>query len=381
MIAILSVIVVLYLALIASLTLGLRWLPAFEPVDSESETSFSIVVVFRNEKDQLPDLIHHLGQLNYPSDKFEVLLVNDGSDDGSVEIVKSLQKNTPALILRILELEKESRSPKKEALELGAREASYDWIITTDADCMMGPDYLSAYDQFLKKQPARMVAGPVICEAGDSFLHRFQALDFLSLQGSTMGGFGARDSIPFIRPFMCNGANLCYDKKTFRQLGGYEGNKDIASGDDVFLLEKMLDKHESEVRFIKSKAALIRTRPKETWKSLIEQRKRWAAKSTSYKNGFARLVGLLVILTNLSLLAGLFLGVSGSASWSHLGILFVMKINLDFVLIYNTAPIGDQQEVMKSFVTSSLLYPFFVVWVALQSLTGNYVWKGRTYKK
>ena len=118
---------------------------------------------------------------------------------------------------------------------------SFDWIVTTDADCVMGSDFLRAYDQFLTLHTTKIVAGPVVCVADDSFLQGFQALDFLSLQGSTMGGFGGRDSILLVRPFMCNGANLCYDKKAFLDLGGYEGNKDIASGDDVFLLEKMLE--------------------------------------------------------------------------------------------------------------------------------------------
>lgn len=381
MIWVLVTIMALYFVLIAAFTLGMRRLPSFEPGNEKPQHSFSIIVVYRNEKDNLPVLTKHLDQLNYPKDKYEVILIDDASMDGSLDLVKTLERDLTELNMKIHEFNTPSSSPKKDALEMGVGEASFDWIITTDADCVFDPNYLNAYDQFLISHRAKMVAGPVVCATGDSFLHRFQALDFLSLQGSTMGGFGGKGAIPFLRPFMCNGANICYSKEAFLELGGYEGNKEIASGDDVFLLEKMLQNHKNEVHFIKSRSALVQTRPKDTWKGLTEQRKRWASKSTSYKNGFAKTVGLLVLLANFSLIIGLVLGLAGSIPWTYLGVLFVMKINVDFLLIYSTASLWEEEQAMKSFVASSFLYPFFVVWVALLAFNGKYEWKGRTFNK
>lgn len=381
MIGVLASIMVLYIVLIAAFTVGMRRLPSFEPLSRNFLHAFSILVVFRDEEDNLPVLVKHLEQLNYPKDKFEVILIDDGSRDRSQDLIKSFQRDLPKLKMRLYELKDPTSSPKKDALEMGVKEAAFDWIITTDADCVFGADFLNAYDQFLNLHPAKMVAGPVIYKTEDSFLHRFQSLDFLSLQGSTMGGFGAKGFIPFLGPFMCNGANICYKKQAFLELGGYQGNKEIASGDDVFLLEKMLESHENEVHFIKSRSALVKTLPKESWKGLTEQRKRWAAKSTSYKGVFAKTVGILVLLANISLILGLVLGFTGLMPWSYFGLLFVMKINVDFLLIYNTASLWDQEQVMKSFVTSSILYPFFVVWIALLSLGGSYTWKGRNFKK
>ena len=381
MIGVLASIMVLYIVLIAAFTVGMRRLPSFEPVTGNFLHSFSILVVFRDEKDNLPLLVQHLEQLDYPKDKFEVILIDDGSRDGSQDLVKSFHRDLPKLKMRLYKLKEPTSSPKKDALEIGVNEAAFDWIVTTDADCVFGSDFLKAYDQFLNLHPTKMVAGPVIYKAGDSFLHRFQALDFLSLQGSTMGGFGGKDFIPLLGPFMCNGANICYDKKAFLELGGYEGNREIVSGDDVFLLEKMLESHENEVHFIKSRSALVETLPKESWKGLTEQRKRWASKSTSYKSVFAKAVGILVLLANFSLILGLILGLTGSMPWSYFGVLFVMKINVDFLLIYNTASLWDQEQVMKSFVMSSILYPFFVVWIVLLSLGGGYTWKGRNFRK
>jgi hypothetical protein len=64
-------------------------------------------------------------------------------------------------------------------------------------------------------------------------LHHFQQLDIASLQGATIGSFGIN------KGFMCNGANFVY-QILFQELNGFHGNDTIASGDDVFLLQKRL---------------------------------------------------------------------------------------------------------------------------------------------
>ena len=381
MIGLIAAIIVLYVILIGALTAGVHRLSTFEPIDIEPEHGFSILVVFRDEMENLKSLIEHLKQLDYPTDKFEVLLIDDDSEDGSADLLKSFKEEDPEFNMKVLKFQSASSSPKKEAIEMGLGKASFDWIITTDADCAMGPDFLKSYDQFLTLHSAKLVAGPVVCNADDSFVQGFQALDFLSLQGSTMGGFGGHGSIPFLKPFMCNGANLCYNKKAFLELGGYEGNKNVASGDDVFLLEKMLEHHETEVHFIKSGSALVQTQPKKTWKSLASQRVRWAAKSTSYENRFAKAVSILVLLANFSLVLGLTLALAGQLGWYYLGLLFLLKINVDFALIYSTASLWEQQGPLKSFVSASFVYPFFILWVALLSLRGGYEWKGRTFDR
>lgn len=375
------IIVALYGILILSLGYRSRSLAQFEPNSSPAEHSFSILVVFRNEAENLTGLMQKLKELNYPRDRFEVLLIDDDSEDGSLSLALKFRDSNTELDLKVLESRSSSSAPKKEALEKGVQCAKHPWIITTDADCSFGSEFLRAYDQYLQSHKTKFVAGPVTLSAGNSFLQRFQLLDFLSLQGSTMGSFGTDEVRSWIRPFMCNGANLCYERDAFLQLKGYEGNRHLASGDDVFLLEKMLAEHREEVRFIKSRAAVVSTVPKKSWKELVEQRRRWASKTSSYENKFGKGVGILVFLTNLALVSGLGLSLFGTLEWSVLGILFLIKINVDFVLIYATASFLDQSEAMQSYVASSFLYPFFVVYVALLSLTPSYQWKGRSFKK
>lgn len=376
-----SIFVFLYGLLILALTSGFRRLEEFEPGVSPALNSFSIIVVFRNEAHNLKHLLSNLKNLNYPEDKFEILLIDDESEDASPEIVAKFKEENPGLDITIIENRPISDSPKKDAVEKAVGKAKYDWIMTTDADCILKSVHLRAYDQFLQKNKSLFVAGPVVCTSDDSYLKRFQLLDFLSLQGSTMGSFGGRSLIPMLKPFMCNGANMCYRKDAFNDLGGYEGSRHIASGDDVFLLEKMLAKDPDQVRFIKSRAATVHTQPQNSWKELVEQRKRWAAKTSSYSNGFGKAVGILVLLANLSLIIGLIFALAAVVPWALYGVLFLFKINVDFILLYNTSLFFDKQEAMRSYVASALIYPFFTVLVALLAINGSYKWKGRFFKK
>ena len=377
----LSITIGLYGVLIFILARGTRRLEEFVPDDSPAVHSFSIIVVFRNEIENLSGLVENLKGLAYPADKYEVLLIDDDSEDGSVEEIHRLQAAHPGLGIRLVENETFRFSPKKEAIEKGVRMAKFDWIITTDADCMLQREHLRALDQFLQAREPNLVAGPVICTADDSFLQRFQLLDFLSLQGSTLGAFGMHRPGSLLSPFMCNGANLCYKRKAFIECGGYAGNEHIASGDDVFLLEKMLALDSEKVRFLKSRANVVQTLPKPSWKELLEQRKRWAAKTSSYGNAFGKVVGILVLLANLGLVLGLSMAFAGLITWNLLGLLFLVKLNVDFLLIYRAASFFERTEAMRSFLTSSLLYPFFVLIVSLSSIGGSYRWKGRRFTK
>ena len=371
----------LYGILILAFAMGSRRLEDFNPDSLPAVNTFSILVVFRNEIENLPGLVDSLKALDYPRNRFEILLIDDDSSDGSLEMARELQSANPELLIRILENGCFTSSPKKEAIEKGVARAQFDWILTTDADCRLQRQHLLVLDRYIREKEPLLVAGPVICEADDSLLQRFQLLDFLSLQGSTMGSFGMQSPGSLIRPFMCNGANLCYNREAFKVCDGYEGNKHIASGDDLFLLEKMLARDSDRVGFVKSTAAVVSTRPKPSWKALLEQRKRWASKTSSTGSAFGKLTGVLVLLTNLGLILGLGLALAGQFEWRLLGILFLVKINLDFLLIYRTAKFFGRTEALRAYLASSLIYPFFVLFVSLSTLGGSYQWKGRAYNK
>lgn len=370
-----------YLFLIGSLAFGFDKIKPFILEEAEAKTTFSVIIPFRNEAENLPKLLKSIERLQYPKHLFEVILVDDASEDASVSVIKkvldtnsSTDKCTRTNI-RVIDNVRESNSPKKDAITSAIQMAKYDWIITTDADCVLPKFWLDTFDAFIQKNDANFIVAPVTYSNVHSFLDRFQLLDFLSLQGATIGGFGMQ------KPFLCNGANLAYKKDFFKAAQGFQGNNNIASGDDIFLLEKALKQDAKQVHYLKSEHAMVTTEAERTITDLISQRVRWASKSANYKNNFAKVIGLIVLFMNASLICGLALSIVGVSNFNMLVYLFLIKCSIDFLLLFKTVRFYQQESYLASFIFSCLLYPFFSIYVVFVSVFSNYKWKGRAFSK
>lgn len=366
---------IIYLGLIFSFTIGFYKVSLLKNNDKTPKNRFSIVIPFRNEAHNLPNLLQSLSALNYPSELFEILLVNDDSEDNFNPIISAFIKQNPNLNLRLFQNIRKTNSPKKDAINTAINFSNFEWIVTTDADCIVPVNWLPLFNQFIETEQPVFISAPVKFCTQNSFLHHFQQLNFTSLMGSTIGGFGIE------KPFMCNGANLCYHKATFYAVNGFEENTNIASGDDIFLMEKMLKAYPKKVKFLKSANAIVETNSENTWKLFINQQIRWASKSASYKNMFAKFVGIVVFLENLWVLI---LGISAlifPKFWIYVMLVFLAKIIADFILITKTSIFLKSTKSLKYYLPVSLVYPLFIVFTGYLSTFKNYEWKGRRFKK
>ncbi len=368
-------ITVIYVVLIIAFVIGIDRVQNFGNTKGTHQYKFSILIPFRNEKNNLPTLLKSLSKLNYPLDKFEIFLINDASSDNYKTLIENFQNKNKELQIHLINSKRKSNSPKKDAIETAIIQTNFDWIITTDADCIIPKNWLNNFDVFIQNNYSKMIVAPVAFIHKNNFLNNFQILDFLSLQGSTIGGFGIN------KPFLCNGANLAYNKHSFHEVNGFVGNEHIAGGDDIFLLEKFINTFPKKVHYLKSETSIVKTKAQPTLNQLINQRIRWAAKTSSYTNNFGKLVGFIVFITNLYLIFLFIYATLNCISWQHFGIVFLIKFNVDFLLIYKTSKIFNQQEALKKYLISSLLYPVFNVFIALLSFFKKFEWKGRTFKK
>lgn len=363
---ILGTVFLIYILFIGQLIYGFLQMKRFSKVEFTPKTTFSIVVPFRNEKENLPNLLHSISLLYYPREWVEIILVDDDSDDEfriqnsefRIQIVKNIRK---------------SNSPKKDAIETAIQVAKNDWIITTDADCLVQKDWLKTFDQYIQKNEVEMVASGVCYVPKNGFLSAFQNLDFLSLQGATIGSFGIE------KPFMCNGANFAYSKTFFKKLNSFQGNETIASGDDVFLLQKAVSAAPEKVGFLLAKESIVATKPVATWTELFQQRVRWASKSTGYSSVYGKLLALVVFVGNLAWIVSFLLWLTSVLDQNIFMLFVALKFLIDFILIYKTANFFESK--LQYVLASSLLYPFLSVSVAVYSLFGNYSWKGRNFRK
>ncbi len=374
MMILLFTVLFLYLLAMGWILVGTTKLASVKLVKMEPRTKFSIVVPFRNERDNLPNLLESIATQEYPLDLFEVILVDDESNDGSLEL---LQRDMDDLRfkLRIFQNKRISGSPKKDAIVTAIPQANHQWILTTDADCKLPPKWLKVYDQFIQQKNPKMICGPVIYPKERSLVANFQFFDGLSLQAATMGSFG------WNKPLLSNGANLGYEKSVFLEIGGYEGNDHIASGDDIFLMEKTHRKFPKQVYYLKNKEAAVLTKAEVSWKDVIEQRIRWASKTTQQQSLFAKVLGVIVFFMNILLIACLVATIIDPDNYQIYTAFILHKIVLDVLVMTTAASFFKTPFSIGGYLLSSLIYPFVSTWVVMNSFKGTYVWKDRSFHK
>lgn len=366
MIFVMLLILIIYAVSIVLLVYGFFKVKSYQKTALKPQTTFTIIVPFRNEAENLPNLLESFSNLNYSTNLFEVILVDDSSHE-------KFQVSGFKFQISVVDNIRVSNSPKKDAISTAMQYVKSNWVITTDADCVVPKNWLLTYDNYIQEHNISMLAGAVTYQCENSFLDHFQQLDLTSLQGATIGSFGLK------KAFMCNGANFAYTKSLFEILKGFDGNDKIASGDDVFLLQKAARLFPNEVHYLKAKEAIVITKPTENWKSLFHQRVRWAAKTGSYESSFGKALGLIVFSGNLSIVIGFVLVAFGILRWEILVLIFAVKLVVDFILLKITNQFLTKNRI-KSLILSSLLYPFFSSAVALYSLFGSYEWKERRFK-
>ena len=360
------VLLFLYAALITQLAFGIVKMDKQNEIKfSTPKTSFSIIVPFRNEAENLPILLASLEKLSYPKELFEVILVDDESDDRW-----KTEDGRWKTSIQVIPNQRKSNSPKKDAIETAIQIAKHNWIVTTDADCKVPENWLEVFDAEIQNKDAKMCVGAVGYLTQAEFLHDFQNNDFLSLQGVTAGSFGIG------KPFMCNGANFAYEKAFFNTLNGFEGNNNLASGDDVFLLQKALKLAPEKIAYL-GNLNVVFTKSCDSWKALLHQRVRWASKTSAYNNWYPKILGMFVFLTNLSGIFLLIAPIYESELIKTTVYFWILKFGIDFMFLKFSSAYFKLP--FKNFVGSFLLYPFFTVLVVGKALFGKFEWKERRF--
>jgi cellulose synthase/poly-beta-1,6-N-acetylglucosamine synthase-like glycosyltransferase len=292
---------------------------------------------------------------NYPENLFEVIVVNDGSTDKTVEIVSAFPGifNTKTL--------NNTGAGKKQAIRTGITASRGNLIITTDADCRMGNNWIRTIAAFYEQNKPGMIISQVILKSFPGFFGRFQELEFLSLQGITAGSAFSGD------PVMCNGANLAFNRDIYLNHSN-NLHDEINSGDDIFLLHSMKTEEKTKILWLESNDAAITTLSSSTLLSYLNQRSRWISKAKSYQDRNTILLGI-VTFAAICLQISYFIAalVSPSLFSVFISLLFLKSIP-DFLILQNTSGRYGKRKLMWWFLPVQLIYPFYVLSVIIYSL-------------
>ena len=332
----------------------------------KSKLFVSVIIPVRSESRNIEALLVDLENQDYAD--FEVIVVDDHSEDNTVSIVQEfVNRNSRFRVIS------NNGDGKKAALTRGIEASKGSIIITTDADCIVSAEWVSILSGFFKPGDVKMVFGGVRMET-NSIFSRLQALEFASLIGSGI----AMAALKY--PVMCNGANLAFRKSVFEEVEGYQGNLHIPSGDDEFLMRKILALYPNGVKTVLHKQAVVATKPNHTLKEFFQQRIRWAGKWSANSSVMSTMLALFVFCFQLTTV---FLPVFVLIGWIDIQtgvILMLSKASLEFIFLDKVSRFLSLPWNWVSFAILQLMYPLYIVIVGVLSNFNSFEWKGRKLK-
>jgi len=357
---------ILYFIVLVTITLGWFKLKRFEGSLSKPYIPVSVVVAIRNEETGILKLLHSLKNQDYPQSNFEVILVDDHSDDNTIEVINSFLAIDLTTNFKLLHATGEG---KKNALSDGFKVAKGDLILTTDGDCEAGPKWISRMVSFYQLEKSKLIIGPVLYRKEKGIFHQFFSLDFMSLIASGAGSSGIG------KPIMGNGANLAIENKSMTEI---ESGKKHASGDDVFLIQHMVKtKGAKTVQFIRDPDAMVFTKSAATMIEFFKQRIRWASKAVAYKSVWSIVVSLSVFLFNTLLVVTLLSGLFQSWMVAIFALFILFKMLVDLPLLNEFTRFANRRDIIWFLPLFELIYPFYIFSAAIAGLFFRYEWKGR----
>ncbi len=361
---------VLYIGMLIMLWYGWNQLRTEDESLPTPITSVSIVVSARNESRNILELIRCLQAQKYPSELLEIILVDDHSSDSTFEAIENFlgRKNFPQLKFRA---GPETQS-KKACLEYGISQSKGELILCTDADCTMGDEWVMRIAHSFKQNKYDLISGPVSF-ASNSLFSKIQSLEFIGIiaSGASFIGLG--------HPILCNGANLAFTRKIFDEVGGHASHRHLASGDDVFLLQKVLMR-KGKVGFIKSKKAIVETFAEEKFLPFLHQRKRWASKNFRKPEILSMAVGTLVLSMNLTLFVCLALGFFVPILFKHGLIFLLIKSFSDLMLLYPFARFLGKERLLFLLLPAQLFTATYTTVLTFIHPILSARWKNRIHK-
>lgn len=337
-------------------------------LDGGGSTKVTVIVPARNEEDNIIGCLQSLKNQSYP---VQVIVIDDHSTDQTAALVAAFPLQDLLLLKLQDHIKVKLNSYKKKAIELAVTHASGELIVCTDADCTADQDWIRSLVTMYERSGPEFIAAPVRMENDGSIPGIFQSLDFLSLQGITAGAVHKNIHA------MSNGANLAYTKKVFLEVQGFSGADQIASGDDMLLMQKISAAHPSSIKYVKSRSAIVSTSAEKTWKAFMNQRIRWASKAGHYKSAGLSAALLLVYLQNVAM--GIFI-IASIIHPAWIGVTFellLLKVFLEIFFVYSVARFYGQQKLVWYFPFLQPLHIFYTIVAGWLGMFGKYQWKNR----
>ena len=356
---------VLFLTFVQS---GLKKLSLVPPLN-ETTMSASVIVAARNEEGTIEKCVRAIMNQQYAAERYELIVVSDGSTDRTESIVAGLAATNPRIRLLTLSADHSRVSHgKPSAISAGVEAAKGEVILTTDADCIVPPTWIQDMLQSMQADVA-FAAGVVYERPERTLLSKLAHLEFLGLVTTAAGLIGSR------HPIICNGANLAFRRSSFLAAQGYGESRTWC--DDETLMHRIQKRHLGEIVFVPSPGARVETDPARSLVTFWKQRLRWSAQGNHFEGAST----LLTVVGLYFFFVLLLLSFVGSFFDVQICICFLIaiaaKIALDYSTLRKGARLFHDRLPVFIFLAAELFHVPYVVITAGLGQFSSFSWKGR----
>jgi cellulose synthase/poly-beta-1,6-N-acetylglucosamine synthase-like glycosyltransferase len=262
---------VYYLLVISALAFGIR--PAIRR-QADHHPSVSVIVAARNEEQNIGACIESLLRCEYPSDKYEIVLVNDSSNDTTGIIMQNYARAHS--IIRYIEIDSDSVHirGKANALAQGIASSHGELIFFTDADCTVPPLWVKSQAAYFNAQTG--LVGGYTRLRSDNWFGGMQALDWFFLYSVGAGAVGLG------KPMTAVGNNFCIRRQAYNEVGGFE-KLPFSVTEDYILFNAVKETRNWQIQFPLDPETLVTSSPCASIRDLYRQKHRWASGAADMK--------------------------------------------------------------------------------------------------
>lgn len=331
---------------------------------SDEYPPVTILVPARDEEKSIGRCLESLTHQNYPSSYLQIIVINDHSMDQTVQVTGAYPG--VGIVDQI-----DGLRGKKAAIQKGIEMATGEVILTIDADCEVGEDWVTSMVATIGRDSSVLVTGPVwMVPDKPVFIQKYQEIEQAALNVLTCGGVKSGLILS------ASGANMAYPKSLYFELDPYSDNQHVPSGDDVFFAQKV-NQSGGDVRFARQREAMVYTSPAASFSQFIRQRLRWAGKSSGYTHWPTKLYMAGFGVVNLSFTVLLIAGIWYPVFYTYLFYGLVLKFIADYLIIHTGMRWGNRPVCWQDILKASLFQVVYVVYVAVLLVVGRKEeWKG-----
>lgn len=301
-----------------------------------SKIPVSVIICAKNEAENLKQFIPSILAQKYPD--FEVVLINDASEDDTLEVMENFLLIDPRIKLVNVENNEAFWGKKKYALTLGIKKAKNPCLIFTDADCT------PISDLWIEKMAANFSSEKsIILGYGGYFKNKTSFLNKLIRYETLLTAIQYFSYANWGIPYMGVGRNLAYSSQEFFDQNGFATHLHVRSGDDDLFVNQAATAANTAICF--DKEAITRSQPKSNFKSWYRQKRRHVSTAKFYKAKHKIFLGMFYF-SQLAFWILLVFLLSFQIQWQLVLAVFFIRILIQHIVFWKSAKKLDELDLI-----------------------------------